>query len=335
MTRREVQLADLLVAHVRGAGVVDVRGLGNDPLLALAADDSIQVSWVDPQSLPPGCSIAATYDRSTSPASINVARDASAGRRRFSLLHEYGHHLRDQSFDVVEGLFGSPQPAALEERMCDAFASRLLIPDEARQQTFAGGVTAAAVVHLMNNSSASAQAVAVAAAESMDQPGYVVLLNRAGEAEFAARAGDVYPLRRGTAQTGLLERAARGAVGTGVASLHLGGGTSTRDLNTQTAVAPTYVVAVMVDGPAPWTKLSVGRTTYVPPREGWCDHCTEAFTSYKPACDQCGEPHCPSCDTCGCASTPVAGERMCTVCFTLQPPPAFESNRATVCRSCS
>lgn len=335
MTRPEVHLADLLVAHVRSAGVVDVHDLAYDPQGALAADDSIQVRWVDPRSLPASCSIAATYDPSTTPASINVAKDASVGRRRFSLLHEYAHHLRNQTRDVVRALFDSPQPAALEERMCDAFAARILIPEHARHQAFAAGVTASAVVELMNHSSASGQAVAVAAAECMKQPGYVVLLNRAGEADFAARAGDVYPLKRGTAQSGFLESAARGVVARGVASLSLGGGTQSQQLNTETAVGPTYVVAVMVDGPAPWTKLSVGRTTFVPPQEGWCDHCSREFTSYKPACDQCGELHCPSCGACGCEARPVAGERACAACFTLQPPAAYENAEATVCRGCS
>lgn len=335
MTRTELALADLLLAHVRTAGIVDVGELAHDPQRALAADDSVHVRWVDPQSLPPGCSIAAMYDPSTTPATISVASDASAGRRRFSLLHEYAHHLRNQSREVVRALFSSPEPTALEERMCDAFAGRVLIPEHARQRAFSAGVTAAAVVELMNDSAASAQAVAVAAAEAMEHPGYVVLLNGAGEADFAARAGDVYPLKRGASQGGLLANAARGVVVRGVAALHLGGGNCTHELNVETAVGSTCVVAVMVDGPAPWAKLSVGRTTSVASREAWCDNCTSAFTSYKPACDECGEPHCPVCNACSCEPAQVAGERMCTACFIVQPPAAFAGPTASVCQDCA
>ena len=335
MNRQADQLASLLLDHVSQERVVDLQRLSRNPQEALGDDPSIQLSWVPPESLPPGCSIAATYDPTTSPASIRVAQDASAGRRRFSLLHEYAHHLREQVLEVLEVLFRSPQADVLTERMCDAFASRVLIPDSARQVAFQDGVRARAVATLMESTSASAQAVAVAAAESMDEPGYVVLLNSAGEAKFAARAGDVFPARRGTPQRGLLERAAGGAFLTGVASLDLGGGRISRELNTETAPAGRYFVAVMVDGPAPWTRFSGGRATFVPAGEGWCEECSEAFTSYRPACEQCGDLHCPTCGSCGCDPGSVAGERECAVCYTVQPPAAFETAQTNVCVACS
>ena len=330
-------MADLLVDHVRASAVVDLDALCAEPRDALLADPSVQISWVPAQRLPPGCSIAATYDPSTSPASITVAEDASAGRRRFSLLHEYGHHLRDQVMQVLEALFASPRPGELEEKVCDAFASRVLVPYAARRSAFADGVTARSVVDLMDASSASAQAVAVAAAEAMTMPGYVVLLDADGAAQFAARSGDVFPMRRGMPQTGLLKRAAAGVAVRGVAGLDLGGGASTREYNVESATAPGCVVAVMVDGPVPWKQFSGGRSAYSQVGEGWCERCTVAFTTYQPACAECGDYKCPNCGDCdcGCAGDAVAGERMCEGCWTIQPPAAFDCPSATRCRDCA
>ncbi|MEV0792641.1 ImmA/IrrE family metallo-endopeptidase [Kribbella sp. NPDC050459] len=317
------------------AGIVDFEALSAEPREALHADPSIRISWVRADRLPPGCSIAATYDASTSPASIAVAEDASVGRRRFSLLHEYAHHLRDQVFEVLDVLFDHPRPAELEEKICDAFASRVLVPDSARATAFVDGVTARSVVSLMQTCSASAQAVAVAAAESMSLPGYVVLLNAAGEAEFAARSGDMFPARRGAPQTGMLKRAAEGVVVRGIAPLDLGGGSTTGELNVESAVGPGCVVAVMVDGPAPWDTFSAGRRASSKPTDGWCDRCTMEFTSYQPACENCDELKCPSCGGCGCPDKSVSGERLCDRCFTIQPAAAYESATATACRNCS
>lgn len=325
----------MLVAHVRETGIVDLEELSVEPREALQADPSIQITWVPAHLLPPACSIAATYDRSTTPASIVVAEDASLGRRRFSLLHEYGHHLRDQVFDVLEALFAHSRAAVLEEQVCDAFASRILVSNATRQTAFAHGVTARAVVDLMNASSASAEAVAVAAAESMDQPGYVVLLNAAGEARFAARSGDVFPARRGTAQDGLLQRAANGVAVRGLARLDLGGGSTTNELNVDSAVAQNCVVAVMVDGPAPWTRFSGVRAGYSVSHDGWCDDCAASFTTFRAVCEACGTHKCPTCGGCDCQVKGVGGERRCDSCFLVQPPAAFVNAGSTTCRDCS
>ena len=328
-------LARQLIEHVRDQAVVDWDLLTRDPLEALKVDSSIQVTWVRADSLPAGCSIAATYDRSTNPACISVAEDASVGRRRFSLLHEYGHHLRNQVLAVMEALFSTRGLAAgLEEKMCDAFASFVLIPETSRTQAFAAGVTAAAVAELMIRSSASEQAVAVAAAESMREPGYVMLLNSLGEVEFAARSGDVFPVRRATPQSGLLARAATGIAVRGVAAVDQGAGVMSPELNVDSAVALGRTVAVAVDGAAPWQQFSGGRSVYATPLDGWCADCSHGFTTFT-ACTLCGEPKCPDCGGCGCQAKEVAGERTCVGCWTVQPPAAFDSPGAERCRDCS
>jgi hypothetical protein len=336
MTRSAGALARTLIDHVRSAGVLDLDLLTSHPLEALKADPSVEVDWVAANRLPADCSIAATYDGSVSPARITVAEDASAGRRRFSLLHEYGHHLRNEVTEVLTVLFAARgRSGPLEEKMCDAFASLVLIPDRTRANAFAGGVTAAAVAKLMAASGASKQAVAVAAAESMTHPGYVMLLNADGEAEFAARSGDVFPIRRGTEQRGLLSRAAAGVAVRGVAELHRGGGVMTPELNVEAAVAPGCVVVVAVDGPASGATFSGGRYAYGSPADGWCEECSKSFTTFAAGCPTCGEPKCPDCGSCGCGLKTVVGERTCEGCWTVQPPAAFESPNADKCRDCA
>ena len=123
-------LAGMLIAHVQSAGLFNTEALSRDPITALSADPGVRIVWVEPAGLPAGCSIAAACDKSSEPARLLISRDSSVGRRRFSVLHEYGHLLRDLVPAVLEALFASPDAgAALEERMCDEFASRVLLPD--------------------------------------------------------------------------------------------------------------------------------------------------------------------------------------------------------------
>lgn len=328
-------LAQLLIDHVRAQGVLDLDVLTRDPLQALAADRSVTVSWVDSAMLPPGCSIAATYNASTTPAQIVVAEDAAPGRRRFSLLHEYGHHLRNQVVPVIAALFAAKgQAAALEEKVCDAFASFILIPAFVRGEAFRDGVTASAVLDLIASSSASEQAVAVAAAESMHAPGYVLLLNVDGEIEFAGRSGDVFPIRRGAPQPGFIARAAAsGSARQGIAALNQGGGVVSAELNIDVASRLDRVVAVAVDGPAPWQRFSAGRAAYAKPLEGWCEECARGFETFA-TCALCDDPKCPDCGLCGCGTKPLAGERVCQGCFLVLPPAAYAASTATFCRDC-
>jgi len=55
---------------------------GNLSIVALEADSAVRVTWVEPASLPPECSIAAACDKSRHPARLLISRDASLGRRR-------------------------------------------------------------------------------------------------------------------------------------------------------------------------------------------------------------------------------------------------------------
>jgi IrrE N-terminal-like domain len=164
-------MAGMLLAHVQSEGMLSSEALSQDPITALSADRGVRIVWVEPASLPAGCSIAAACDKSSEPARLLISKDASVGRRRFSVLHEYAHLLRDHVPAVLEALFASPDAgAAIEERMCDEFASRVLLPDALLDSVLGPSITARAVLSLIFAAHASAEACAVAAARKLPAP---------------------------------------------------------------------------------------------------------------------------------------------------------------------
>jgi hypothetical protein len=336
MADASLKLAALLTAHVRASQVVDMRLLSTDPLEALKPDESVVVELVDPDSLPRKCSIVATYDASSNPPRISVPEGPWTGHRNFSVLHEYAHHLRNQVPEVLEILFrAGPRASVLEESMCDTFASRTLIPENVRDGLFADGVTATAVADLIVGSSASSWAACVSAAQSLEHPGYVILLNGEAETLFAGRAMDVFPVPRGTRQTGLLARAARGLVLRGSDRVVLGGGSLSAEMNIETAVVPSGIVAVAVDGPVPWKNLYAGRAHRSSVDEHSCSHCAFTYPMLGAPCRTCDVVPCPQCSRCDCDTKPMRGERQCTRCFVLKPPRDFESDLERICIECN
>ena len=322
----------MLLEHVGEQDIVSLDDLRDDPLQALEEDHSIEVVWVDRKLLGEDCSIAAAYDSTRTPARISVANDESSGRRAFSLMHEYGHHLRNQVRPVLMELIGARRrSAALEERMCDAFASLVLIPAQVREEAFLRGVTASAVAGVMSTSTASKQAVAVAAAESMSSPGYVMLVDE-GHVTFAARSGGVFPIRRGAEQGPLLNQIAERG-GRGVARLEHGWGTSTAELNVDAAVIGGTRVVVAVDGPVPWASFSAGRETWARAAAGVCSSCTREFSTMATPCATCSEHKCPHCGACECAGKVIPDARVCDRCFLTLPPSSFAGSSAT-CDDC-
>lgn len=331
-----LKLAALLVEHVRASQVVDMGLLSADPVAAIRSDDSVVVEFVDPSTLPRSCSIVATYDASSNPPRICVPNGPWTGHRNFSVLHEYSHHLRNQVPEVLEILFSAGLRAgSIEESMCDTFASRTLIPDSLRAGLFADGVSAGAVAELIVGSSASSWAACVSAAQSLEHPGYVMLLNGEAETLFAGRAMDVFPVPRGTKQTGLLTRAARGLALRGSDRVVLGGGSFTPEMNIETAVVPSGIVAVAVDGPVPWKNLYAGRDHRSAVEEHSCSHCAFTYPMLGASCRTCDVVPCPQCSRCECVSQPMRSERQCTRCFVLKPPHDFGSDLETVCIECN
>jgi hypothetical protein len=330
-------LAELLLAHVRSVGMIDMHALAADPVLALERDPSVRIVWVEPARLPAGCSIAAAYDRNAEPARLLVSLDASPGRRRFSTLHEYGHHLRNQVPEVLEALFKAKDGGGeREERMCDEFAARVLLPDNLLDSALGPDVTARAVLNLVAVAPASAEACAVAAARRLPAPGYVILLARDAAATFTAHNRDVFHVRRGTTQPGLFIRAAAGQPTRGREQVRYGTGNLSQEMFMDAATANGRTAVVLVTDSPPWGGLTVGYKRGPDGCTAYCENCGRTFQTFAQACSTCGQAPCPECGHCGCESADsIAGERVCDRCFLLLPPAAYAARNSTTCKECS
>ena len=180
------QLVTAMMAHLTADGI-DLDELAEDPSAVIATVDDLVFQWVNTDTIGGGCSVAALYSGTEHPPRISVARDASAGRRAFSALHEFGHHLCRRVTTVSDALFELPDGGhSIEEDLVDAFAAAVLLPQHTVTTGFADGVDAAAVIQLWRSTAASREACCVAAAQQLPVPGYVMLLQRDGHCQFAA-----------------------------------------------------------------------------------------------------------------------------------------------------
>jgi hypothetical protein len=318
-------LAQLLLtdldAHAPGLREV---AAGAEPLAPALEDLGVTVTVTD--SVPDGCSVAGSCDRLSK--TITVVQ-AGVARMRFTALHELAHLLGDDHDDFQTELhrLADATRRPVEEDACEAFAAALLLPDAVVDKVLSV-VTARAVAELVATApSASREACAVAAAQRLRAPGYVMLLNPTGAVVFAARSGDAFPIARGTPQNGsVLDPLVRsGQPVRDRGELVYASGSRTQALYADAAEVDgvRYVVAV-TDHPD-WEVLHVPDRSSAADRgiEGYCEQCSTDFTSWR-RCDDCGEPRHAECNTCGCsAPTAARGARTCRECFEHLPAGCF------------
>lgn len=309
-----------------------------DPLSALATRADLRVVSVPEAASANGCSVAGAYFANRVPPALAVVSSASAGRRAFTALHEFIHHVQQTTPALADVLLQQPDLGdALEEATCDAAAAAILLPDRLVQADIGErGPTAAAVVSLWQASSASRAAVCVRAAQRLTSPGHVLLLRPDGDVEFAAAHG-LPPVRRGSAQgrTPVIREAlnASGRRARGQTRVRYRDGIAGAELHVQTADMGGYVVAVLVTDSAPWAQFSIP-SRIVGPTSRWtiCEHCGEESSSFDSPCARCGVRTCTDCGRCRCPSR--VAERRCDSCF-LVLPEAMYSGTSSRCIDCS
>ncbi len=273
---------------------------------------------------------------------ITVAR-ANDARMRFTTLHEVGHveGARDIAFQEALETSALTRNAVernlAEEDACEQFAADLLVPQVMVDEVVsAEATTAAGLQTLYQKVDASLEACAVAWAHALEAPGYVAIFASDGTLQFAARSGDVLPLRRGCDQrdTELWRRAASSRW-RGRARFAFDGGSLTDEFEVDAlSTAPGLIVVAVADSPA-WV------TPYRPPTktrvadawlDGYCDSCGVEFQATQ-RCKECGDPTHPACGHCSCEPAPVAGERTCTACWLKLPAKSFPKD-SLVCEGC-
>jgi len=286
---------------------------------------------------PAGCSVAGSCDHLTQ--AITVVR-ASRGRMRFTALHELGHLLGEDldAFQDAVYAHGRVSGRQVEEDACDAFASVLLLPDEHLDHALSDhGLSARGLRDLISTGQASKEAYAVAVAQRLASPGYALIVDRDGITRFAARSGDVLPIRRGADQSGsdLRTLLAGGPPLRIRGSLSYAAGSDTHDLYVDAIEHDGLILGVACESDPDWPQLQTPTTRT--PASGAIDaHCSDCgidFTDWR-RCTDCGEPRHDLCGRCGCDEAALRGERMCLTCFLVLPPSAF-AGASTICRSCS
>jgi hypothetical protein len=326
-------IVPVMLDHLRATGI-DLQELAADPAAVIATVEGLTLDWVSTDTIGGTCSVAALYSATENPPRISVALDASPGRRGFSVLHEFGHHLCRTADEVSDILYElTDAGAGLEEDLVDAFAAAVLLPHDKVHETLDDGVDAASVLRLWRGTSASREACCVAAAALLQAPGYVMLLRRDGRCQFAARHGDVFPVARNSWQNAIkLQPALRGGAARGVDRPEVGSGVAIAQMHFDARADGEYVVVVWVTDSPTWDALPVPLDSGPVGIDGYCESCAKEFTVWRGRCQRCSEPACPTCGTCQCepAGSSRAAQKRCERCFLFLPVSAFVGD-ATVC----
>lgn len=283
------------------------------------------------------CSTDGYYEVELDPSVpwILYADDVAATRRRFTILHELGHHLlatvASQLLDDLDRIAGSAAARA-EEAVCHRLAGRILVPDELIKSVI--GSDRPMPAHLMAikaQSGASWEAVAVRMASSLGEPAAVVLIREQSLISFAtasSRLGyDWWPTGSRTDVNGPLRSALR-RTHRAVPETYRYGLSAARRMFCDTAPAhAALAVSVLTDKPSDghFEILEQPEPAW---RERWtyCEFC--AGDRNRGWCELCRGHLCRECGRCGCQK-PIRNPR-CASCGFQRP----HRDGAPICRDC-
>lgn len=281
-----------------------------------------------------GCSVAGSCNPDT--GAITVVRGAP-GWMAFTTLHELAHVRGNNDFEFHGALQQAEKVSdrAAEEDACEAFAAELLLPAAIVDPVVAQWeVSARSVVELVRVGQASRWACAVAVAHRMAASGYVAIVDETDHLQFAARSGDVLPLRRGSDQRQSVVRHLHDGRQRyrGRDVLIYGGGAPTDEMPIDVLVDGPVVYVVATTDSASWTKVSLPKP-FEAPTEGWCDHCQVPFSGGR-TCAECGALVHGACGQCECAVSVRTTQKVCPTCFMERPASMFAGS-STVCSECT
>lgn len=316
----------------------DLAELANDPATAVEVLFDVAVTLRPSQTRGQGCAVDGTYDPGP-PQRIRVADDIGEARRRFTILHELGHHMIEHDSHLNDLPINDADRR--DEAICNEVAASVLIPAEVVEQTLPSGVlTAKHVAALYGATSASREACCVAAVRRLRRPGCVILGTPDGTAVFTAHNwATPWSIARGTPQgpDSLLAKAARRQTGRerSVTRVRFASGNTSGNVHGDAfAEGDGWVYQVVVaDTHSPWERgLNVGLVdTWPDAEEIECGICGEASLVWNAPCRTCGDRLCPKCRRCSCPVGPAS--RTCHNCW-LQKSPVEFSGAADICIDC-
>ena len=316
----------------------DVADLTDDPVTAVEVLFDVAVARCQPQTRGEGCAVDGTYDPGPPPR-ILVADDVTPARQRFTILHEFCHHLIEHDSRLND--LPIDDADRRDEAICNEFAASVLIPAEVVNQTLPTGVpTAKNVAALHDATRASREACSVAAVRRLRNPGCVILGTADGTAVFTAHNwATPWSIARGAAQgpDSLLVKAVNRPSGRarGITRVRFASGNRSGDVHGDAfAVDDGWVYLVIVaDTHSPWVSgLNVGLIDTGPDAEEVeCGRCGDASRVWTAPCRSCGDRTCPKCGRCSCQTGPAL--RICPDCNFQKTPSEF-SGEAAVCIDC-
>jgi hypothetical protein len=283
------------------------------------------------------CSVDGLYDEAT--RHITVLEALSPRRTKFTALHEFGHDQARHSGPVARAL-AIPLEASrrLEERIADAFAAAILVPDRVVDEVLNGRQPTAVDVTAVfrhDGVGGSREAVCVKVAHRMRGNGYV-LVAQDGAILFSVTVGTAYTVARGSQQEEghLLERAATHGTATqpDVRLRHQSGAVTGRYAG-QAVFDDGYVFAVLTDSTMPpWGGWLAPRDERPDAPEMYCEDCDEVVEAWK-RCDTDGRHRtCGICSWCACrAARRKVPERRCAGCDLMKRVDLFDGD---LCRDC-
>lgn len=286
------------------------------------------------------CSVLGSYDSSTDPPTISVARRGQ-GQTWFSALHELGHHEQQSDFAWTADLLTIDdhfRRRGLEEQVCEAFAAEILLGADVVDDVIGDGIpTAKSIADLHHVTGASRAACAVRVLQLLRAEGLVMVATLEGEVLFSTGSGDVFAPKKSTVQPpdSVVTRAANaGTSNSRDASVMYGTGRQRHGFAADAVRDGDYVYAVFTAGKPGWvTGFYASKNLYWGSAEHDC-RCGATFTRGTEAfCETCQRGDtCPDCGVCACAPEPVR-DRTCTDCFMLWPVGHYLPG-GTVCQTC-
>jgi hypothetical protein len=268
-----------------------------------------------------GCSVEGMYYEPT--RSITVQRATSGRRSRFTAIHEFGHDRARHDMEVARFLASMSDVISrrAEERIADAFAAAVLIPDHVVDEVLDGRApTAHHLVTLFHQDDVggSREACCVRIAQRMRGDGYVVLAE-GGVLRFCITVGAAYSIRRGTdqSQVGLLRAAlANGSATDPITRLQFPDGRFTGEYAGQAVNDDLYVFAVLTDSTTPpWGGWIAPRRVEGEAPEIFCAECDEVTQAWKRCDTDTSHRVCSICGWCECRVPQVkVPEKNCDTC---------------------
>jgi IrrE N-terminal-like domain len=305
----------------------------------LDAWDGLQLRLVPDSQTDERCSVAGGYVHTTVPPTLTVTNSLSPGRRSFTVLHEFGHHLQKNNIPLARAVRSQPADTdVFEDAACDAFAARVLITDDSLAAVLTDrSPTAAALVQLFEETEASRAACCARAVEHLGTSGVVAVIDKTGRVRFARGHGEVIGPARGSDQSDspLIKAALASSTGARHDRTYFTYRTGNRsgEMYGDAAWAGDYLLVVAVLDRPGWKAFAPSRDiprTYVPRLDGWCEICQEPFT-VTDRCTRCGQGRCAA-GHCGCSA---AKEKTCSGCFCVKHISQFPAPTATICKECS